>query len=63
MSAITERARKYRLEQLAVLAHLDQPVTDADANPVNAAGADNHPAVREIRATLTDVLGLAMATR
>jgi hypothetical protein len=50
-----ERARKYWLALLAVLAYLDQHVTDADASLADRADADDHPAVRDIRAMLTDM--------
>jgi hypothetical protein len=50
-----ECARMYRLQLLAVLAHLDQLVADADTSLADTADADDHPAVREIRAMIADM--------
>jgi hypothetical protein len=50
-----ERARKYRLQLLATLAHLDQLVADADTSLADSADADDHPAVEEIRHMLNEM--------
>jgi hypothetical protein len=50
-----ERAPKYRLQLLAVLAHLDQLVSDADASLADPADADDHPLVQNVRKQLNDM--------
>jgi hypothetical protein len=50
-----ERARKYRLELLAALDHLDQLVTEADAVLADPGDTDDHPLVGNLRKQLTEM--------